>query len=839
MDRLKQKVLETWLHIDYYFIANKLGFTKKDYQIPDDLIVDTIRCLDYVTVMEKENANYAITVIALMWTHINKNRFDIRSAIIKFLSRIGYPTSAIMVDDGYDKSTNTFSSINSPLDKLTITLNQIPNEVTVNNRQFLLTSFQKRIWDSLDRNKIVGISAPTSAGKSFVILLKLISKIIANTCDIIYIIPTLSLLTQVTEDFNKMLKLLGIKNYSISNSYTEFNEHEKSHIYIMTQEKANSALSSERNAFNNRLILVADEIQNIERILNYDDQRAKILFDTLTDFRYKENVEQIIISGPRIQQIDKVGENIFGIETDDVITDISPVLNLTYSIKKLEGQYYFKQYCLLTDSAICETIADSSLIVGYGKNKYDDNYFEYLNRIINCFGESQNIVFAPTPDVARNIACNINCGESNFQTQELITYYKNTVRENYSMCDSLSHGVAYHHGKLPMHVRCTLEKAISERLIGTVACTTTLMQGVNMPAQNIIIRNPHLYLSRRSSTAELSNYEMANLRGRAGRLLKDFIGRTFVMDESSFEETDGYDQLNLFDDVEKELPSNYGQKFEDNKDQILDVLNSDYAVDTSMNQYGFLISHIRQSVLKFGEESKSRLENVGILLTKEQVAAIILRMEKLSVPKEICSKNRYWDPVVLDDIFLNYSEQVPAHPFEHGARAKLDRMLKYLRDNESTSYMYDKHIVWSLRKGSGRSFLVSLCMKWSKGVSLPEILNNKKYDDPNEIDSTIEVLQNTVSFQVPLLLKPIFDIKNPESSFLTCMQSGAFNLTTKRLIALGISRETAIYLTNNLFAGFNAEQYDEIQLDQYIRIHLKQNIESLPYWIRIQFEYLI
>ena len=839
MEELKQKVLDSWLHIDYYFIANRLGFINQEYIIPDALIVDTIRCLDYVSVMEKSNANYIITVIALMWTHIDKEKYDIRSAIIKFLSRIGYPTSAIMVDDGYDKTTNTFSSIYSPLDKLTITLNQIPNEVTVKNRQFLLTSFQKRIWDSLDKNKVIGISAPTSAGKSFVILLKLISKIAEKPCDIIYIIPTLSLLTQVTEDFNKTLKQLEIENYSITNSYIEYSNQDQSHIFVLTQEKANSALSSDRNAFNNRLILVADEIQNIERILNHEDERAKILFDTLTDFRYKENVEQIIISGPRIQQIEKVGENIFGIETDDVITEISPVLNLTYSIKQHEGQYYFKQYCMLTDSAICEKITNSSTIVGYGKNKYDNDYFNYLNRIINCFGESQNIVFAPTPDVARNIACHIDCCKSNQQLQDLISYYKNTVRENYSLCYSLSHGVAYHHGRLPMHVRCTLEKAISERLIGTVACTTTLMQGVNMPAQNIIIRNPHLYLSRRSSTAELSNYEMANLRGRAGRLLKDFIGRTFVMDESSFEETDGYDQLNLFEDVEKELPSNYGKKFEENKEQILSVLDSDSTINDSMKQYGFLISHIRQSVIKFGDDAKSRLQNVGITLTKEQLAAIILRMDKLSVPKEICSKNRYWDPVVLDDIFINYTEGAPSHPNERGARAKLDRMLKYLRDNPSTSYMYNKHINWALRKGSGRSFLINLCMKWSKEVCLTEILNNEKYDKPEEIDNTIEILQNTVAFHVPILLKPIFDIKNPNSYFLTCLQTGAFNAVTRKLIALGISRETAISLNYNLFSVLNPDQYDEIQLENYIRNHIKQNINSLPYWVRTQFEYLI
>ena len=118
MNELKKSVLDTWLHIDYYYIARKLGLIDHEFQISDALIVDTIRCLDYVTVMEKDNANYVITVIALMWTHIDKKQYDIRSVVIKFLSRIGYPTSAIMVDDGYDRTTNTFSSISSLITSL-------------------------------------------------------------------------------------------------------------------------------------------------------------------------------------------------------------------------------------------------------------------------------------------------------------------------------------------------------------------------------------------------------------------------------------------------------------------------------------------------------------------------------------------------------------------------------------------------------------------------------------------------------------------------------------------------------------------------------------------------
>ena len=93
-----------------------------------------------------------------------------------------------------------------------------------------------------------------------------------------------------------------------------------------------------------------------------------------------------------------------------------------------------------------------------------------------------------------------------------------------------------------------------------------------MPAQNVFIRNPHLYVKKQKESSELTNYEMANLRGRAGRLLKDYIGRTFVMDEDEFIDSDGYEQLELFEDVTKELPSGYEQKFEEYKDFIEEAL---------------------------------------------------------------------------------------------------------------------------------------------------------------------------------------------------------------------------------------------------------------------------
>jgi replicative superfamily II helicase len=182
-------------------------------------------------------------------------------------------------------------------------------------------------------------------------------------------------------------------------------------------------------------------------------------------------------------------------------------------------------------------------IVGYGKSYFNDIYNNFISEIIEKLGnESKNLVFAPTAPQARKIANflsnNYNLiNKKNVKINWLIDYLKDSVSDKYSLISIINNGFAYHHGKLPHHVRFVIEMAIKEKLINNVVCTTTLMQGVNLPTQNVIIRNPKLFVKRRKDEGQnpiLTKYEIANLSGRAGRLLKDFIGRTFILDEDSF-----------------------------------------------------------------------------------------------------------------------------------------------------------------------------------------------------------------------------------------------------------------------------------------------------------------
>lgn len=844
MEIMKKDVLERWLEIEFCSVANKTGLISTDVVIEDKLIYDSIRCLDFeTTVKDKPSENYVITIIALMWEYVDKTKYDIKDLVIKFLSRIGYPTSAIIVDKEFDKKECSFGKLKSVIDQITTTLNQNNNEINVCNHKYLLTEYQKIIWDSLDDNKIIGISAPTSAGKSFVLLLKMVERISTESIDVVYIVPTLSLLNQVTEDFNRELKTCNVKDYCISNSFDEDIQENKNYIYVLTQEKALAAFSENNQSFSKPLVLIVDEIQNIERVQNPADERAKILFDTLIEFRYKNNVKQIIISGPRIDNIGHTGSIIFGQIAKDLTTDISPVLNLTYSIQKLNGEYYLKQYCALTSNPRYKQITNKNIIKGYGQRQYTDSYLSFFDVFYKGTGSNQqNIIFAPTSSTARNIAQKLSGKATNGNTDDLIEYYKNTIHKKYTMCDTLSKGIAYHHGKLPMHVRRTIENAITEKRITTVVCTTTLMQGINLPAQNIFIRNPHLYIQRKTGSAELSTYEMANLRGRAGRLLKDFIGRTYVMDESEFIETDGYEQMSLFEDTTKNLPTGYQESFEEYKSEIVSAVNTSDPICAEMSSYGYLVSYIRQTIMRYGEESTRIMKNVGIKFTQEQVAAIIMKLNELTVPKSVCFKNRYWDPYILEEIYTKCNLDVPKTPAEKGVKTKIDKLMRFLRDNSVTSQMYNKYIPKVYRRGLARTKLRNLSLDWANEKTLYDILNDPSIatiDIANEIEDTIELLQNTVSYHLPLLLKPIFDIKDPDSSFLTYLQTGALNIIPRNMIEMGIPRETALSLYKEYFNGINVKDLSKAELNVLIRSRLTEIYPKLPNLIQVQINFLI
>lgn len=124
---------------------------------------------------------------------------------------------------------------------------------------------------------------------------------------------------------------------------------------------------------------------------------------------------------------------------------------------------------------------------------------------------------------------------------------------------------------------------------------------------------------------------------------------------------------------------------------------------------------------------------------------------------------------------------------------------------------------------------------WAREKPLSEILINRfghSGDGLNDkIDSEIEKLTKYVSFGLPMLLKPLADMENSESSIISAIELGAYSPIPKYLMDRGVPRETAIRVSNickESGAVHRAEDIDiaslEHRLNEWEVQHLKHLI---------------
>ncbi len=846
-----QEIIDSLLAVEHENIAKKLSFiSKQPKEINNELLNQSIGLIDTLSRKSDEaSKNIAVYLIAMLWEYKKPEWSGLKEVFILFLSRMGFAPTATMTDEGYKDLKH--STLQSYITEMMIAIHQANNEVQIQDKSFLLTEFQKEIWDKIDQNRILGISAPTSAGKTFIILLKIIDLLIKKDGTVVYIVPNLSLMSQVSIDTRRLLKIFNLENYEILTSfYSNYGDSKK--IFVLTQERAIAAFSQTNNPFPDFRILVVDEIQNIEKVAKESDQRSKILFDAIFEFSHQTSPNKIIISGPMVRGIEGLTAEIFKSEdkADKSETKASPVVNFTYSITK-QKKYILKQYSNITGKARELTIESSDMIAGIGGLFYGNPFNNYLYHIISSLKDNVNIVFSPTSRQARKTALDIY-ERSPQQTQDeklrnLIEYIAASVNPNYDLCKTLTKNVAYHHGKLPSHIRRVIEQAFSEKVIQNLTCTTTLMQGVNLPVQNMIVRNPNLYVKNMGKdSTKLSGYEFANLRGRAGRLLKDFIGRAFVLDEKSFYQNQIEEQL-LFDDETKELKPQtaYSDMFSKYEKNILDDLSNN--VFPLEQPYHYLLPYIRQTIYKYGDQAISRFDAIGIHLNNENFEKIKVKLKELVVPVNICYKNRYWDPLHLDLLFREYNNGKIGELPTHSSRTFVDTLCNLLLFfNANFSYYCRKYHLkesdFIINEEGKYGNLLRICLlanQWLNESTLFEIFQHKYYkegDISDKIDTTISVINDKVSYGISMLLKPLADFNENNNMILNYIEMGTYHPTTRKLIELGVPRETAILLKNKYFSKYTCETEDEIRrmLD-----YIKRIAPELDYWIRVQLESII
>ncbi|MGO4319724.1 DEAD/DEAH box helicase, partial [Agrobacterium sp. MCAB5] len=145
------------------------------------------------------------------------------------------------------------------------------NSIQIGSDRIALTDFQKETWDSLPAKAAVAISAPTAAGKSFLVIEHL-CRMAERQKEFraVYIAPTRALLAEVHDKINK--RLSHRTDVRISTVPTADPSSSK-HVHILTQERFQFLLAADSSIFD---LVVVDEAQNLS-----DGPRGMILQECL------------------------------------------------------------------------------------------------------------------------------------------------------------------------------------------------------------------------------------------------------------------------------------------------------------------------------------------------------------------------------------------------------------------------------------------------------------------------------------------------------------------------------------------------------------------------------
>jgi hypothetical protein len=831
------ELLEVLLQFDLQSFASELGFASRPEPLPTSAAVALLNLAERCSrKADDESRRICLAICGLLTEYRREDWVAAPGFIVNLLSRIGLAPSMRMADPSYRRDDDTFSSLGSFATEIAVVSRCMRSEVmAAGQRRLLLSEFQFRVWNLIEEHARIGISAPTSAGKSHVLVHKVLDALWKAPGIAVFVVPTISLIQQVTRDIRDSAWDLQMRDVGVYQSYLEgVSARHASTVFVLTQERALSAFSQPQALTRSRIVVI-DEVQNIERVSEQDDERAHTLLEVIHEFEQGRKAEKIVISGPRVENIGQLTKDLFGPLAVTATAGLPPVVNLTYTFSKQGAKRnvktVLKQYTEVSSKPrVIELVGAENIRKEiFSKQQYTDASHEIIGHLTEKLSVGHGtLIFSPTSDQATDTATELakrielSVGD---QVSSLSQYVAETVHDEYALVRTLPKGIAFHHGKMPQHVRSAVEYAFARQYVTAIVCTTTLMQGINLPAKNLIARNANLFLRGGQNAHTLTPYEFANLRGRAGRLMKDFVGRSLILDESMFPDGDEYVRS-----PGTKVSSGYGIRFEESRGDIMEQLvKAERPIAGRIG--GDIVTYVRHSIYRFRDSALARLQQAGITLSDEEYAGVLATLDRLKVPPAVVERNPGWDPLDLEALHDAYLRRrlvsVPRSPFAQGF---VDAVGNVVQSIEEVAPLYVRRYLGDISNRYIRRVAIT-AQNWSMEKPLKEIIGwwpTAGVLDSKTIDDRLATLLNAVVYNLPKLLRPVVMMQDLDNPLLGFIELGAFRPDSRRLIELGLGRETAIRCTSRFVATLGDAVSDESLLAAAVRA-----AEALTPWDRL------
>lgn len=338
---------------------------------------------------------------------------------------------------------------------------------------FVLHSSQARVLRRLIAGDSIILSAPTSFGKSLLIDITISAK---NFDSIVLIVPTLALVEETRRRMSRF-----VDRYSIITSSNQ--KLGDKNIFVFTQERF-LAMENEIPEID---FFAIDEFYKLS--ISDDGGRATQLNQAF--LKLTNTGAQFYMLGPSIREI------------PDIVKE------------KLNCKFLIEDF---------QTVAIELHIVSKKPNRE-----EALANLLDTIG-GQTMIYCQSPASTRKLLKSyLDLREVELSSDEELIEAARWTAENYHdqwlVSVALQHGIGIHHGRLPRSLGRFMIRAFEEGKLNILLCTSTLIEGVNTAAKNVIVYDNKL------NKKSLDFFTFNNIRGRSGRMFRHFIGHVFVFDE--------------------------------------------------------------------------------------------------------------------------------------------------------------------------------------------------------------------------------------------------------------------------------------------------------------------
>ena len=694
---------------------------------------------------------------------------------------------------------------------------------------------QKDVYDGLNY-KYFSYSGPTSMGKSFVVQTYIKQQIEnGSTKNFAILVPTKALINEVrSEIIGSLQEKLKETNYRVVSASGDIVlQQEHSFIFVMTPERLLHMMIGKPQIKID--FLFVDEAHKISD----RGGRSTYYYKVIAQLSKMKEMPTVVFASPNIPNPEVYLGLIPKINIDEVkklASKYTPVCQFKYFLDLCEGQAYFHN----------DYSKSLSLI---GDIPQEDELSDIVNRVGST---QQNIIYCNSRQKVVDYAVQYATKLPIKDDEKLISLandIRNEVHNDCYLADLIQRGVAYHVGYLPTNIRLRIEKSFVDGILRTIFCTSTLVEGVNLPADNLFIT------SYRNGNSNMDEVEFRNLVGRVGRIKYNLYGNVFLIRMEDRLKTQNYIDLLQNDVPKQEISIN----LIDNKKYLSLVVDDLARGDMELTK-------VREAAT---EKDFDALRKFAMIFTKDIAEDNITPIREafsslLDEESEYKIKENFPVEKTSDDINFSYDQIInlrelvesgQEYPKLTGENDEVDfeelvDFLMKLRKvfkwdiyekrtiGKSGSYREDSVVRWYavilLRwiRGNGLSQIIYHALKykeknpnsgvWVGNMKMADVYNKNSKSHKNYIIAeTLGVIENVLLFSISnyfrkfsLEYKDVHQVDHFQNDWYEYVEYGTTNPLTIFLQQSGFSRESSKYIEEPT----NQNKY-LIEVDGEIKIH--------------------